>query len=71
VLLTLNLGTGKTELAKAVAGESGACFLLISPSSLLSKFIGESERLLSKVFAFAKVLGFRILGPGFRISDLV
>mmetsp|Transcript_24827 Transcript_24827/g.36421 ORF Transcript_24827/g.36421 Transcript_24827/m.36421 type:complete len:251 (+) Transcript_24827:844-1596(+) len=42
-------GTGKTELAKAVAGESGACFLLLSPSSLLSKFIGESERLLSKV----------------------
>ena len=51
----LNAGTGKTELAKAVAGESGAKFLLLSPSSLLSKFIGESERLLSKVFAFTKV----------------
>jgi hypothetical protein len=48
-------GTGKTELAKAVAGESGACFILLSPSSLLSKFIGESEHLLCKVFAYAKV----------------
>ena len=47
-------GTGKTELAKAVAGESGACFLLLAPSSLLSKFMGESERTLSQVFSYAR-----------------
>ncbi|KAJ1477176.1 P-loop containing nucleoside triphosphate hydrolase protein, partial [Baffinella frigidus] len=48
-------GTGKTQLAKAIAGESRATFMLLSPSNLLSKFVGEAaERALSRVFAFAK-----------------
>ena len=49
-------GTGKTELAKAVAGESGAAFLLLTPSALLSKFMGESEKMMSRIFSFAKQL---------------
>ncbi|EKX33012.1 hypothetical protein GUITHDRAFT_44749, partial [Guillardia theta CCMP2712] len=47
-------GTGKTELAKAVAKESNANFMSLSPSNVLSKYIGESERLLKRIFQFAK-----------------
>lgn len=50
-------GTGKTELAKGIAGESGAAFLLLTPSALLSKFMGESEKMMSRIFAYAKHLG--------------
>jgi ATP-dependent 26S proteasome regulatory subunit len=49
-------GTGKTELAKGIAGESGAAFLLLTPSTLLSKFMGESEKMMSRIFAYAKHL---------------
>jgi transitional endoplasmic reticulum ATPase len=45
---------GKTELAKAVAGECDAAFLLISPSNLLSKYVGDSERTLARIFDYSK-----------------
>jgi len=43
-------GTGKTLLAKAVANESEANFILIKGPELLSKWVGESEKAVRKVF---------------------
>ena len=44
VLLHGPPGTGKTMLAKAVANESEANFILINGPELMSKFYGESEK---------------------------
>ena len=43
-------GTGKTLLAKAVAGESEAHFIHINGPEIMSKFYGESEQKLRKIF---------------------
>ncbi len=47
-------GTGKTLLAKAVANESNANFILVKGPSLLSMWVGESERGVRKVFEKAR-----------------
>ncbi len=47
-------GTGKTMLAKAVAHEAEANFIAAKSSSLLSKWYGESERQISKLFKRAR-----------------
>ena len=47
-------GTGKTMLAKAVANESEANFILIKGPELLSKWVGESEKAVRKVFEKAR-----------------
>jgi transitional endoplasmic reticulum ATPase len=47
-------GTGKTLLAKAVAKESEANFIAIKSSDLLSKWYGESEQQIARLFARAR-----------------
>jgi ATPase family associated with various cellular activities (AAA) len=43
-------GCGKTQLAKAIAGEAEAAFLPVGPSDIMSKFVGESEASVRSVF---------------------
>jgi len=47
-------GTGKTLLAKAVANESEANFILIRGPELLNKYVGESEKGVKKIFEKAR-----------------
>ncbi len=47
-------GTGKTLLAKAVASETDANFISISGPEIMSKFFGQSEENLRKIFEEAK-----------------
>jgi transitional endoplasmic reticulum ATPase len=54
VLLYGPPGTGKTLLAKAVATETNANFYHISGPEIVSKFVGESEERLRKIFENAR-----------------
>jgi len=47
-------GTGKTLLARAVANESDAYFISISGPAVVSKFYGESEERLRRIFDEAR-----------------
>ncbi len=54
VLLWGPPGTGKTMMAKAIAHELGATFFVISPAQVLSKWVGEAEQNIRKLFDAAK-----------------
>ncbi|MEA2004560.1 MAG: CDC48 family AAA ATPase [archaeon] len=54
VLLYGPPGTGKTLLARAVASESGANFYSIAGPEVMSKFYGESEENVRKIFKEAE-----------------
>ncbi len=54
VLLYGPPGTGKTMMAKAIAHELDATFFVISPAHILSKWVGEAEQNVRKLFEAAK-----------------
>jgi transitional endoplasmic reticulum ATPase len=54
ILFTGPPGTGKTMLAKIIAQESGADFFVVSGPEIVSKWLGDSERLLRRIFEAAE-----------------
>jgi transitional endoplasmic reticulum ATPase len=54
ILLSGSPGCGKTLLAKAVASQTQVNFISVKGPSLLSKYVGESERGVREVFRKAK-----------------
>jgi len=49
-------GTGKTFLVKAAAGEFGIPILLADPASIMSKYVGESEKIVRSTFECARAI---------------
>ena len=47
-------GTGKTLIARAVAGEVDAAFFSVKPSEIMSKWVGEAEQNVARLFAVAR-----------------
>src|SRR5512139_707391 len=54
ILFTGPSGTGKTLMAKALAGETGLNFISVSGPIIFSKWLGESEKALHNIFKKAK-----------------
>lgn len=54
VLLSGPPGTGKTYLARVIAAESDASFFLVSGPAIVSKYVGDTEQLLRRIFQEAQ-----------------
>jgi len=54
VLLYGPPGTGKTLLARAVAHHTACCFIRVSGSELVQKYIGEGSRMVRELFVMAR-----------------
>jgi len=54
VLLYGPPGTGKTLLARAVAHHTDCCFIRVSGSELVQKYIGEGSRMVRELFIMAR-----------------
>jgi transitional endoplasmic reticulum ATPase len=54
VLLYGPSGTGKTLMARALSGQTGMTLIVVDPPTLLSKWVGETEKGLKEVFKRAK-----------------
>lgn len=53
IIFTGPPGTGKTHLARVIAHESKAAFYLVSGPSVVSKWVGDSEETLRRIFEAA------------------
>jgi len=53
VIFTGPPGTGKTYLARIIASEANAAFYLVSGPSIVSKWVGDSEETLRRIFEAA------------------
>lgn len=49
-------GCGKTLLAKAAAGSLNIPLIIVTPSEVLDKYLGESEKQLARIFGCARVV---------------
>jgi len=49
-------GCGKTLLGKAAAGSLNISLIIVTPSEILDKFLGESEKQLSAIFDCAQIV---------------
>lgn len=54
VMLAGPPGSGKTLLARGLAGESGLNFIGVRPTRILSQFLGEAERAVADLFSKAR-----------------
>ena len=56
VIFTGPPGTGKTLLAQIIANEAGAAFYIVSGPTIVSKWMGDSESILRRIFDDASKL---------------
>lgn len=56
ILLYGKPGTGKTLCVQALANETDAALICIKSSTLLDKYLGESQKLVSALFSLARML---------------
>lgn len=61
MLCSNTVGTGKTTSARVISSQAAVPLVYVPLEAVMSKWYGESEGLLSKVFAAAEALGGAII----------